>query len=391
MIASSILNSISFKNLSGSFPNMWNTLHADRRQGNARIIPYAQKFQKDHVVYLQFMSDIPDTITLKSYYGTVQVESFTVAYASHYGTTNNRYFTNFTITLGASYYDKQITFKAAQGANTLVSEPVFITDLAYLIGKGLMKYVKYTNLNRIEADLDDRMIDWSVLPSTGNYLDFYIEALDSDPNDTDKSEVLEGSQSQTIISSVFYSGRVLKTGPIPDYIATKLGMISNLDIFTINDLQYIKSGEITQSAFAGSTLYQAELKLTQKNAIGINVDSLGISAGVSVPISGTPMYIGSVTGVTPTETDVKVITSISAVKTNQAKTYTISGARFCFAYPASFGSLVSILDNIGDEILSGFNVQTLNFTISGSAVSYKIYTLKSSVIVSSYTVTFKFS
>ena len=194
MIASSILNSISFKNLSGSFPNMWNTLHADRRQGNARIIPYAQKFQKDHVVYLQFMSDIPDTITLKSYYGTVQVESFTVAYASHYGTTNNRYFTNFTITLGASYYDKQITFKAAQGANTLVSEPVFITDLADLIGKGLMKYVKYTNLNRIEADLDDRMIDWSVLPSTGNYLDLYIEALDSDPNDTDKSEVLEGSQ-----------------------------------------------------------------------------------------------------------------------------------------------------------------------------------------------------
>ena len=175
MIASSILNSITFKNLSGSFPNMWNTLQADRRQGNSRTIAYLQKFQNDHVVYLQFESDIPDAITLKSYCGTALIESFTNAYATHYGSSDNRYYTNFTITLGSSYYGKQVTFKATQGANTLVSEPIITLDLTSLIAMGVMKYIKYTNLNRIEADLDDRMIDWSALPSSGNFLDMYVE------------------------------------------------------------------------------------------------------------------------------------------------------------------------------------------------------------------------
>ncbi|MBV5326143.1 MAG: hypothetical protein JZU65_00680 [Chlorobium sp.] len=391
MIASSILNSVTFKNLSGSYPNMWNRLHATRKQGNARVIPYAQKFQKDHVLYLQLESDIADAITLKSYCGTVEIESFTVAYESHYGTTDNRYYTNFTVTLDADYYEKQVYFKATQGANTLTSEPIFITDLTGLINRGIMKYVKYTNLDRIESDLDSRFIDWSVLPSTGNYLDFFIEAIDSEPNDKDESEVLEGSQSKTILSASFYSGRVLKTGAIPDYLATKLGMVTSLDVFTVNEIEYVKSGDVEQSPFGGSTLYQCSIKLTQKNAIGINVDNIGATeGGTTPPIAGTPMYLGSVTSAAPAEAEVKLIASVTASKTNQTKVYTIADARFCFAYPASFGALTSILDTIGDEIISGFNIQTLNFTIGADTISFKVYTLKSLTSVTGYTVQFKF-
>lgn len=628
MIASSILNSITFKNLTGSYPNMWNTLHADRRFGNFKIIPYYQKFQKDHTVYLQFESDIADQITLKTYCGTIEIESFTRSFDSQYGTTNKRYYTNFTVVLDSPYYDKKVYFTATQGTvteyvvesvvptnptdaemlvnsanaaygdlggkvyklfageyipddiinlietpvvwknvaglstdgplnrcgvwssldatpgqyigfgksitvatpkiyyigigadnymeisvngtviksfpsgdgiydhyrswhllpvmlraginlihirgyndasaasvgaeiynatlaelqamasvealdavtifstkdfigeyveegnfgtgytcpegytltdtegvkscdlvtavetvgGTLTSEPIYTLDLTDGIAKGIIKYIKISNLDRIESDLDDRFVDWSVLDNDGNFMDFFIDAIDIDPNDTDESEILEGSQSKTILSARFYSGRELKTSGIPDYMCARLGMASSLDIFVVNDIQYIKSGSIGQERFGGSTLYQLSMKLTQKLAIGINVDNIGLGdSPVVPPILLTPMYVGTVTSAAPDETEVKLITPITAVKENQAKIYTITDARPCFAYPASFGSLTSILDNINDEIISGFNIQTLTFTIGSDSISYKIYTLKNLAAITSFTITFKFT
>lgn len=394
MIASSILNPITFKSVptSNTYPNMWNTLHADRKQAGALVKPYNQKFQKDHVVYLQFESDIADSITLKSYNSITraEVESFTGAYSTHYGTTDNRYYTNFVVTLDSPYYEKQIYFKATQGSDVLTSEPIFTTDLSDLILRGIMKYIKITNNDRIASDLDSRFIDWSALTSTGKYVDFFVEAQDMEPNDTDESEVLEGSQRKTILSAAFYSGRVLKTGPVPDYMCARLGMASSLDMFTVNGIEYIKSGGVEQSQFGGSTLYQVSMKLTQKNAIGINVDSLGESVTpITPPISGTPMYVGSVTSAAPNEAEVKIITSVVASKVNQTKVYTITDARFCFAYPTSFGALTSILDNAGDEIITGFAVQTLTFTIGADSISFNIYTLKNLTTVTSYSVQYK--
>lgn len=295
------------------------------------------------------------------------------------------------VTLDADYYDKKVYFTVSNGTDTLTSEPILATDLIDLIDKGLMKYVKYTNVSRIESDVPGVFIDWFSLTSAGYYMDMFIEAQDIEPNDTDENEVLEGSQSKTIISASYYSGRILKTGSIPDYMATKLGMITSLDVFTVNDLEYVKNGEIEQSPFGGSTSYQVSIKMTQKNAIGINVDSIGVTeGGITPPITGTPMYVGAVSSETPSEADVKVITPSTASKTNQTKVYTISGSRFCFAYPTSFGSLSSILDNIGDEIISGFNVATLDFTIDGTTINFTIYTLKSSVTVTSFSVQYKF-
>ena len=395
MIASSILNPITFKAVpvTNTYPNMWNTLQADRKQGTGKVIPYLQKFQKDHVVYLQFESDIADSIGLKSYCGAVQIESITGAYHSPArGTSPDiRYYTNFVITLDSDYYEKEVYFKATQGANILTSEPIFTTDLAAQLAAGTMKYIKYTNLDRIEADLDDRFVDWEILASSGNYLDFFVEAIDAEPNDSDETEVLEGSQSKVILSAAYYSGRTLKSGPVPDYMCARLGMASSLDIFMVNGIQYIKEGGIDQNRFGASTLYQVTMKLKQKLAIGINVDNIGISeGGTTPPIAGTPMYLGSVTSAAPNETEVKTMTSSTASKTNQTKVYTITGARPCFAYPASFGSLSSILDTVGDEIISGFAVQTLDFTISGTVISFKVYTFVSLASITSFTIIYKF-
>jgi hypothetical protein len=259
-------------------------------QGHNKVIPYYQKFHKNHFIYLQFESDSPDTITLESFEGTRSIDVWVNPISSSYGTTNIRYYTNFVVTLYADYHDRKFYFKATQGSNVLTSEPVHCYDLTPELTKGTVKYIKYTNLDRNESDLDDRFIDWSALTSEGNYMDFFVDAIDIDPNDTDENEVLEGSQSRTILSSVYYSGRVLKTNGIPDYLAARLGMASSLDVFIVNGLQYIKSGEISQDRFGGSTLYQVSLKLTQKNAIGINTDKIGLIAGSVVSQTNVSTY-----------------------------------------------------------------------------------------------------
>ena len=397
MIASSKLNPITFKDLSGDYPNEGNTLHNDLKYPGKMSKPYYQLFQKNHVVYLQFESDLPDSLNLKAYHGTTEIESFTGAYTEPpLGTGSNiRYYTNFVVTLDTVYHDKIVSFVLTQtGSNPWTSEPIKTIELNDPITGKLDKryrHVKYTNFARLDADVSSVFINWWILASTGYYMDFFVEAIDNKPNNKDESEVLEGSQSNTVISSVNYKGRVFETGPIPEYMIDRLALVSNLDVFVINDIQYIKSGGHEPEPFGGSTLYQLSMKLTQKNAIGINVDSLGVGSGSIIPpVSGTPMYVGSVTSAVPNETEVKLITSVAATKTNQTKVYTITNSRFCFAYPASFGSLTSILDNIGDEIISGFAIQTVNFTIGANTINFKIYTLKSPVTVTSFTVQFKF-
>ncbi|MEI6424153.1 MAG: hypothetical protein WCP55_18195, partial [Lentisphaerota bacterium] len=260
MINSSVLNPITFKAVpaSNTYPNMWNTLHADRKQAGALVKPYYQKFQTNHVVYLQFESDSVIAPSIKAYnlITRAEIETIAVTSVNSYGTTDVRYYNNFTINLGTDYNNKLFYFKLTQGSNTLTSEPCKTDDLTDLIQKGIMKYVKYTNVDRIDSDVPGVFIDWLHLPSTGHYLDFFVEAIDAEPNDTDETEVLEGSQSKTILSAAYFSGRVLKSGAIPDYMCARLGMASSLDIFTVNGVQMIKQGGIDQSQFGGSTLYQ---------------------------------------------------------------------------------------------------------------------------------------
>lgn len=402
MIVSSGANSIFFKKLiaipvtAGNYPDRDNTLHEDYKDGNHKIIPYCQKFPKDHVVYLQFESDSAVDIILKAYSAIsarstlTEIESFTGSYVSVYGSTNVRYYYNFTVTLDSVYYDKIVYFKATQGAEVWTSEPILTKDLAWLFSHHC-KYIKYSNIDKIESDIPGHFIDWSVVPSTGNYMDFFVEMSDRESNNKDESEVLEGSQSLKILSAVSYNGRVFKTGPVPDYMAIKLRLASSLDYFLIGDKQYTKQGEVNQDPFGGSTSDQCTLKAIQKNAIGINVDNLGVTADViTPPIAGTPMYIGSVTSAAPDETEVKLIADIAALKQDHTVSFTGTDIRPCHAAPTSFGVLASILDATGDEIISGFAVTTLDFTIGADTISFKIYTLKSAVTLSGSNITFKF-
>jgi hypothetical protein len=271
MITSSVLNSITFKHLDGGLPNKWNTLHENRKQGGFSVVQYCQKAQQAEVIPMQFTSESTTLPTLKIYANQLYQEITGTLVSSYTGITT-RYFFNFDVTLSSSYYGKVVRFEVEQDGDTLTGEPIFLTDLSEDITQGLIKKVKYTNLDRNNSDLSNYWVDWSVR----SHMYFYIEAVDREPNDIEESEVLTGSQSKVIVSASNYSGVNLQTGGIPDYLLLKLKAASSLDYFEVNGDQYIKEGEVDSSPLGQSTLHEASVSLTEKNTVGLNVDNVGI-------------------------------------------------------------------------------------------------------------------
>lgn len=276
-IVSPILNSVSFKTVGGTYPNKWNRLHSDRKQGGFTVLNYCQKFPKDHPLYMQFISPDDDTVpTMIIYFNDGSTKTIVGTLADKVIGDQTRYWFNFNISLTTDYYDQVFTIKVGQGATVLTSEPVYVYDMAEDIEKGIMRYCKYTNLDRNVADLDGYFVRWSVIDNTGNYLDFFIEASDRESSNTSSSAILEGAQSRTIIASKLYSGISLKTDILPEFMILKLTSAVLLDQFYLNDIQYVIDGDADQAIVGGSTSNTAEIALKEKNTLGINVDDLGI-------------------------------------------------------------------------------------------------------------------
>lgn len=292
MITSSVLNSVTFKDITGSYPNKWSRLHSDRKQGGFTIIPYCQPFNKDDVIYLQFESDSATVPDLKIYIPQLNA-TIAGTPASSYSGDVTRYFYNYEITLSSDYYDKKITFTVEQDSTVLTSEPIYCSDISTEINNGLIKRIKYTNLDRSNSDLSSYWIDWSVL----DFMYFYVESVDVVPQDVEETELLDGSQSKDIISASNYSGIQLQCDKMPDYMILKLKACSSLDYFEVNDIQYIKESEVEAARWGDSTSFEASINLTEKNTIGLNVDDLGITYinQEEVPMATIPKRNNSVT------------------------------------------------------------------------------------------------
>lgn len=272
MITSSVLNSVTFKDISKTYPNKWSRLHADRKQAGFTVIPYCQVFNKNDVIYLQFESDSSTVPALDIYYPNFK-QTINGTLASSYDGDVTRYFYNFEITLNSTFFDKKIYFTIEQDATTLTSEPIYCKDISAEIENGTIKRIKYTNLDRNNSDLSSYWVDWSQL----DFMYFYVESVDVAVQDTEESEVLTTSQSKEVISASNYSGIQLQCAPIPDYLELKLKACSSLDYFEVNEIEYIKEGEVESSRWGNSTLFEVTLNLTEKNTIGLNVDDVGIT------------------------------------------------------------------------------------------------------------------
>lgn len=272
MLSSSVLNSVTFKNLSaGTLPTKWNTLHSDFKQAGFYVIDYCQRFNKDDVIKLQFISDTDTAPELKSYIPALNETLGSSATSSYVGD-DSRYFFNFEVTLGASYYNKNIYFTCTQDSDVLTSEPIICEDLSEDIASGFVKKIKYTNSDRENTDLPNYIVDWSIVTD----MFFYVESVLRKPKNQNNNEILEGSQSKTTVASNTFAGDIFETDVIPSYLSLKIIAASGLDVFEINGIQYVCDG-FSEDPAGNSTSVQLSLDLTEKNTIGLNVDDLGIT------------------------------------------------------------------------------------------------------------------
>ena len=80
----------------------------------------------------------------------------------------------------------------------------------------------------------------------------------------------------------------------------------------------------------------------------------GNSTGSTIPVANLSIYIGAVINLPPTESVITVLTPRPAANGSYTFNFTCDTQRFCFAYPASLGTVSSVKDNNGYEIISGF-------------------------------------
>ena len=280
MLISSVVNSISFKRLPGALPSRFNTLQRNRQVGQYRVIDYVQKFQSGENIKMQFMSDIATDITIEIYdmFDSL-ISTTTQAYAISYSGIDSRYFFNYELSISEANYDKCIYLRVYQTKEDadydIISEPLMSTDLTEDIAAGRIMKIEYKNLDRI-SDSDDYFVDWSIIQS----MFFYVEAVNFAPTTKNEVQALQGVKTETILSSLTYSGNELKTGAIPDYLSLKLITASSLDIFLINERQMISQGGASEAQFGQSTLLQTSINFTDKHVIGLNLDDLGIESEI---------------------------------------------------------------------------------------------------------------
>lgn len=272
MLTSPYLNSVTFKNTSGIYPNRYNRLHSDRKQGGNTVMDYCQKYPNGHTIILQFISESPDDVSL-NIYGNALVGTLVSSYAASVTGDVTRYWFNFELELTSEYHNSRIFLEAVQGADKLTSEPIHVSNLSELIEKGDIVYFKYTNLDRINSDLDNRFVNWAALTNIDSSMDLFVEGILIQPNDTDDVELIDGSQQVFTASSVYFSGNNFQSDRIPDYLATKLGLITSLDEYSINGISYAKPGSIEIENIDGSTFQGVSISLTEKISIGLNVDN----------------------------------------------------------------------------------------------------------------------
>ena len=122
----------------------------------------------------------------------------------------------------------------------------------------------------------------------------------------------------------------------------------------------------------------------------------GEGTGESAAIGYTfvdPFYYGAVSSAPTDSAGVRALTKL--VQTKGAKTVshtaTVEAAKFCFAYPASYGPLTKIIDQNGFDNTADYDKSAVNVTnAAGSEVSYSVYTYKNNVSPGTMKMTYNF-
>ena len=136
------------------------------------------------------------------------------------------------------------------------------------------------------------------------------------------------------------------------------------------------------TATTDTTTFKAVVTYTNSKGIDVSTEK---TATITF---GSYKYYGAVSSLTPTEQEIKALTSVAATSKSGKYYYTLDDERTCYAYPKSFGLLTAITDPNGFNLMESMTRSEMTMTFDGQSVDYYLYILTDEVSIDNAPITY---
>jgi len=248
------INSLSFVRVNTLLSNYDNTLHQDMDNIGLKKIPYCQRITNGDVITIQVKTDFTSVTAYLYNIITGAVTTLTPVEETTY--------TSF------SFWEIPVTF------STNGYYKMFITGIL----SGYVSPVFVSEMIQVDTSWDGVKIDCYNSDNTA-YIDYtnglvHMLRVSGAVTFTDiggKDELYNNRGTEEIVYSETETLYEITIENIPYYLCRQIIYMSKLDIFKINDCQYVVKEHSTAQG-NGSYSYDLTLKLTKKIVYGVNED-----------------------------------------------------------------------------------------------------------------------
>ena len=185
------------------------------------------------------------------------------------------------------------------------------------------------------------------------------------------------SYTETLTCAVTNMGSATKIKTISWYEGETLKRTDNVNSTVPATWTYTMSTATTET-----TTFKAIVTYTSSKGIDVSTEK---TATITF---GSYKYYGSVSSLTPTEQEIKALTSVAATSKGGKYYYTLDDSRACYAYPKSFGLLTAITDPNGFNLMESMTRSEKTMTFDGQSVDYYLYILTDEVSIDNAPITY---
>jgi len=362
-ISISKCNPIRFALVDSNLPSFDNTLFADESFDGITSKHFVQEFEYKDTVLIQIMGEDETPVLTKYVDGVATVIALD----------NTQVYTDFKI------YEYQFSFDdiecfyltATTSTTSYKSENINIVAL-----NSLSEYYKLEAYNYDPPTENNNWgFDFSTVLAKANVNYLRIPALFLDYSQSGKATIYDNQNEKEIIKQSNFRTLNFESAPIPRYLAEMISIYMGLDVFVVNDVQYVKEENIETERFGGTNLFKLTTMLTQKNVIGINTFDTGFDCDVTTNTEVMNLQLLAVSGqqslVIPEGYLIQSITAYQVTGTPTIKAGTTVGGSDIM-YPISISSVETQTVN---QDIAGSGDATLYIDISGAGATANIHVI----------------
>jgi hypothetical protein len=255
-------NSIIFKLRNNLRKNFDNTLSFEETETNSVNIPFCQKWDQVNTVKVQVQTDEPTTSTEI----IVLDDDGSQLAVTLIKTVSGLFFYEFDVVMAArdSFY-----LTVEQGTVKYRSEWQKVTDTENLVRFDYFNY-ENTEVYYLPDDFQNQIAFF-----------FYVDGIVKDYTPSGEREVIDDQEEKENIYEEIYRNLALKTNYISKSLAEKIKIASSLDVFVVNDAQFIKTDDI-EVVPNNSNLVSVNAVFVQKGIIGLNTHDTGFDCSAVI-------------------------------------------------------------------------------------------------------------